>query len=181
MGVDVTSRGARNRARPDRPKDPKKPRIKTTPDTTDYARTRLLFIVALFAMLGLFTFAASKRHHAPDPHYLEARRVLTAYELGKPEASRNYRHPVYQQALLELDLVESASISAKPAELLASELDELIRKYVDKHQSTKKAGTERIKRRMERNTAFFRGQDRSRLNPVTEYPECEEEKEKTGG
>jgi len=162
--------------RPTRPEQrPKKPRIKLAPDTTNYGTARIKFIAALLAAIGLFSFAASQRNAAPDDHYLEARRMLTSYELGKPQEARNYRHPVYQQTLMELDLVDPESISAPAAGSLASELDELIRQYMDRHSSVKQATVERATQSKKRRSEFVRAQNRTRLSPVTEYPECEED------
>ena len=47
---------------------------------------------------------------------LAARKLVDDYEFGKPEASRNYEHSAYVQALEELALVDPDSKSAEDAD-----------------------------------------------------------------
>ncbi|RMG48256.1 MAG: hypothetical protein D6718_02080 [Acidobacteria bacterium] len=112
---------------------------------------------------------------SPDPHYLEARRLIAEYELGKPPELINYNHPVYGKALAELELVDPDSPSAAAAGELAAEIRHKIEEFRARMAAEARRKAREAKRRREREAMFLEAQERARLNPVTSYPECENE------
>jgi hypothetical protein len=127
-------------------------------------------LVAVCAVVLVVSSGAS----APDPNYVRARDSVAAYEHGKAILDRDYDHRVYREALALLELVGPDSVSAEPAAQLASE----IKRRMDEFHARLKAEEERrareVRLRRERQEALFKAQMRARMNPQTEYPECEE-------
>lgn len=81
----------------------------------------VLGILALLTVTGLGIM--SLRGNRPDPHFLEAQKMLRDYELGKEPSQLDYQDPAYPAALAELGLVRPGSVSAEPARQLASDLN----------------------------------------------------------
>lgn len=81
----------------------------------------ILVMVGLLAAAGLML--ASWRSQSPDPHFLEATKLLRNYELGKDPSELNYEDPTYPAALSELALVDPKSISFDPSVELARDLN----------------------------------------------------------
>lgn len=86
----------------------------------------LVGIVAATVALG---HAASSWRHREDPHFVNARKIIRAYELGKDPQTLNYDEPSYQEALAELALVAESSISFPDAQSLFAEISQRIARF----------------------------------------------------
>ena len=84
---------------------------------------KYLVVVAaiLVALAGAQQLRSSWKQ--PDPHFVDAQKMVSGYELGRERADRNYRHPVYHEAQSKLKKVNSRSISAKPAAELSARIE----------------------------------------------------------
>ena len=84
----------------------------------------LKYLVAGFAILLTFVAVQALRSSwkQPDPHFVAAQKMVSGYEMGREQADRNYRHPVYREALSKLKKVNSRSISAEPAAELSARI-----------------------------------------------------------
>jgi len=159
-------------------KSPGPPRIyvrRNEPTSSRGSGLRLAagIVFALLCVAVVSAYATRDRVEAHDPHYLWARAALDDYQRGRLERERNYAAPVYEDVLSELALVDERSISAEPANQLRTELEALIRAWRDRSRAKHLATRERSRRPHDQNTIFFEIQQQSRLNPVTQYPECE--------
>jgi hypothetical protein len=110
----------------------------------------------LFKFLGLCLVLAGLVQigwyatHRPDSHYLRAEKLVNDYEIGRPKQVRNYGHTIYRQALDELELVDSGSVSANSAVALQSRIERDVLEFSQRReveQTTRSAAAEKKARR----------------------------------
>lgn len=115
----------------------------------------------------------------PDPNYVEARRIVRQYELGKAPEALDYRHPTYAKALELLAQVDRDSISVFDARDFTVELKRSIkvfektrREEAERLAEARRDRTER-ERLLESSQRFTSGVDKAAVFAH----ECEEELE----
>ncbi len=111
---------------------------------------------------------------AADPHYLTARRLVDTYERGRTPEGRNYNHPVYAQALAELEQVDPSSGSADDAATLAGLIRDGMSAFAKRMQQREAQFAAQREKKREADERVFQAREHALLNPVTSYPECEE-------
>jgi len=161
-------------ARPARPA--KRPDIKLTA-----ARQESRFVgplplaIGVIGLLATLGFAFRFGGKVEDPSYLRARSNLNVYELGRPEAEKNYDSSLYADALTDLAKVEPDSISAGPAAALVADIkfktDEFHRRVRAREATDEAARQARVTRQDE----FMDAHERALVMPIKSSPECEKE------
>jgi len=143
--------------------------------------SRLWVILGMLAIVGLSAYAVHSWLTRPDPHYLNAKRLVDTYESGRAPTARNYNNTIYDQALGELDLVEPESVSAPAAAELRADIlhgrEAFLARRAERNPVDKATVVTKRQERIQRNVEAYR---RARANPQTEFPECEDEKEHGG-
>jgi len=130
--------------------------------------------VAAAAMLAAVGYAAINTAARADPHFTRAREIVDRYERGRPEASRNYNGPAYDQALEELAQVAPRSVSADPARKMARDIEDRRHALGERKQAqAARLAVAQEKRKQRQGIEFARREDQL-ANPVTEFPECDE-------
>ena len=169
--------GAPARVRPERPARPaKRPDIKLTA-----AREESRFVgplplaIGVIGLLATLGFAFRFGGKVEDPSYLRARSNLNVYELGRPEAEKDYDSSLYADALIDLAKVEPDSISAGPAAALVADIkfktDEFHRRVRAREATDEAARQARVTRQDE----FMDAHERALVMPIKSSPECEKE------
>lgn len=136
----------------------------------------LPIVAGILVLVVGSAFALFSQRDTTDPHFAQAKVVLERYELGKPEEARDYGHPAYAEALGELELVDHASQSARPAGELAAD----IRRRAAEQEARARARAVEMKAHQElqqrRDEQFFR-ERRMRPPPPSSSaaPECVED------
>jgi len=128
-------------------------------------------IIVTFGVLAAFR-TASKR---PDPHFVAAEEMVSGYELGRERAARNYRHPVYGQALDRLDKVDPESISAIPAAELGARIEREIALAEKARKASRNKRAEATDARKARAEAMAARHRELQRRPPPTYPECDDD------
>ena len=137
--------------------------------------TRILKVAFVIIVLLAGSLALWSAMRGPDPHYVTAKRLVTDYEYGKPKQLMNYEHPVYDEALGELALVDRNSPSAPAAEALKVEIERNIEEFrLHQARIADRLGQTRSKKQ-EREEQEFQTRAYSKLIPFDheDHPECE--------
>lgn len=101
--------------------------------TSSSARLKGLVFLAL---AGLVAYGAlSMTWRGEDTHFVQAKRILRDYELGKDPEMLNYEDPAYPSALAELALVDAGSSSAEPARVLAIDINAKVQSFRERVKS----------------------------------------------
>ena len=158
-------------------RQPPAPTIRVTPSPTPQRQpSRHLGTVALVAALGGLALAAFWfGTHGQDRYFIDAEKMVTDYEMGRPKAARNYGHSVYGNALGLLAKVDPGSASGPPARSLKARLEQDIREFETRQQAKQDVRSATLKKKKARDEAYMSARYRAVVNPVTEYPECEHE------
>lgn len=82
----------------------------------------LKYIIIIAVLVAGVSYAVHLRAQSPDPHYVKARDAVADYEGSISVDIRDYHDVVYTDALKELGQVNPKSISAQPAQELASRI-----------------------------------------------------------
>jgi hypothetical protein len=138
-----------------------------------------LVVLSIVTVVASVYYVQWRMPPEPHPAYVEARRIVAAYELGKAPEAVNYRHPVYRRALVLLSEVGDDSISLWDARDYRSELT----RSIDRFEAHRRAELERIEQArraqaardgsLEAQQRFTSGVDRYAVHAH----ECEEELE----
>ncbi len=136
--------------------------------------SKCLVIVSLLALGGGLIYTVWSGTRRPDPHYLEARKMVIGYEMGKSAESRNFGNAVYRDALDELAQVDPGSVSAQPAAALRVRIKADLAEFKQEQAARRRSKTNIVEAEKAREKAIQAAHIHSVLNPVTEFPECNE-------
>lgn len=125
----------------------------------------LPMVAGIFLIVVGSAFAVFSGRETPDPHLLRARELVTKYEQGKPEATRDYEDPAYEQAIAELAMVERTSRAAREADVLAADLRARRQAQLERVRVREAATQAASERQQRRDEEFFRAQRMERGNP----------------
>ena len=137
----------------------------------NFLKLLVLTVAILLALTAVQIFrSASKR---PDPHFVAAQKMVNDYELGREQASRNYRHPVYRKALSRLKRVNLRSISAEPAAELRARIERDSSRFEQRGKSVRKNRAVATHDRRVRAEALAASGIATEMVLPRTYPECE--------
>jgi hypothetical protein len=140
-------------------------------------KSPLKYLVAVVAILLTFVAVQTLRSSwkQPDPHFVAAEKMVSGYEMGREQADRNYRHPVYREALSKLKRVNSRSISAEPAAELSARIVRETSLFELRRESAREIHTAAIHdRRARAKDAAASVLAAAMVMPPSFIPECEE-------
>ena len=129
----------------------------------------LVGLIAAGAVIFFFLPGAA----GEDEHLTSAKSILERYERSRSEPERNYRNPVYAEALDHLDHVATESKSWDEAQALAADVRRRTDEFLRRTEAANQEAESRVEERTRRNEEVFEAQRRAALTPKTSYPECE--------
>lgn len=136
--------------------------------------SKCFVIVSLLALGGGLIYTGWSSTRRPDPHYLEARKMVIGYELGKSAESKNFGNAVYHEALDELAQVDPDSVSAQPAAALRVRIEADQAEFEQEQEARRRNNTKIVEVASAREKAIRTAHIQRLVNPVTEFPECDE-------
>ena len=151
---------------------PSRPAPATPPVEAREGIGKLPIVVLLLVVAGAVAFALARHRREADPHLVRARKLVAAYEDGRAPDARDYEHPVYAQALAELERVDPGSVSAAEATSLAGTLRAGAEAQSARALASREAVAARQARAQDRDDRTLEMQRRNRVLADAAFAHC---------